>query len=285
MRLRQYFGSRYYYYPKKMAHKALYKINHEGKELNWDNPTTLDEKIHILTASYGKKEAYYADKIQVREYVKKCGFEDMLPEVYGVWKNTEEIDLKKLPKKFVLKTNHASGGDYLVICKSKNSIDWSEKLKKIQECMKINFAKSYCEYHYKYIVPRIFAEELLDDGIEDRMIDYKIHCFNGEPYCIQLISNRASGNIEHNIYDFEWNELDFVTEGMRSDRNWKKPDSLSKMYEAAKKLSEPFQYARIDFYDVYGKAYFGEITLSPAGGNLNYLNDKAQRKLGEMIQL
>lgn len=56
------------------------------------------------------------------------------------------------------------------------------------------------------------------------------------------------------------------------------------MYEAAKKLSEPFQYVRIDFYDVNGKAYFGEITLSP-GGDLHSLNDKAQRKLGEMIQL
>ena len=39
-----------------------------------------------------------------------------------------------------------------------------------------------------------------------------------------------------------------------------------------------FKYARIDFYDVKGKPYFGEITLSPAGGNLYYFNDETEFK-------
>ena len=41
--------------------------------------------------------------------------------------------------------------------------------------------------------------------------------------------------------------------------------------------------ARIDFYDINGKVYFGEITLTPAGGNLRYINQKWQRILGDKI--
>lgn len=284
MKLRQYLGSRYYYYPKKAAHKALYRINH-GVKMNWKSPVLLDEKIHKLITTYGKCEASYADKLKVREYVKSCGYKHMLPTLYGIWKRTGDIDISKLPDKFVLKTNHASGGDYIVICKDKESIDWPTRLKKIQSCLKINFAKNYCEYHYKYIKPCIMAEELLEDGIEERIIDYKIHCFDGNPYCIQLISNRASGRIEHNVYDFDWKELDLISEECHSKRTWRKPDSLEEMYKAAQALSSPFKYARVDFYDVKGRAYFGEITLSPAGGNLHYFNDKAQIILGTMISL
>lgn len=284
MNLRQYFGSRYYYYPRKMAHRALYKINH-GIEMDWDHPVLLDEKIHKLIATYGKNEALYADKVKVRNYVEFCGYGYMIPTLYGIWESTENIDVSKLPDKFVLKTNHASGGDYVVICKDKDSIDWPMQLKKIKNCLRINFAKNYCEYHYKYIKPCVMAEELLDDGIEDCMIDYKIHCFDGNPHCIQLISNRASGYIEHNVYDFKWNELDLISEKHHSKKKWKRPDSLGEMYKAAKTLSKPFKYARIDFYDVRGKAYFGEITLSPAGGNLYYFNEKAQKELGDKIHI
>lgn len=282
MFLRKYLGSRYYYYPRKVAHKALYRISH-GTEMNWESPSTLDEKIHKLITTYGRAESVYADKVKVRNYVEKCGLKELLPTLYGIWENINDVDIDKLPEKFVLKTNHASGGDYIVICKDKTLVDWSTELKKIQSCLKINFAKYYCEYHYKYIKPLIFAEELLDDKKEDRMIDYKIHCFDGKPYCVQVISNRSGNHILHNVYDFDWNELDFVTDGCRSNKKWDCPKSLPGMYEAARKLSAPFKYARIDFYDVKGKPYFGEITLSPAGGNLYYFNKKAQKVLGEMI--
>ena len=55
------------------------------------------------------------------------------------------------------------------------------------------------------------------------------------------------------------------------------------MILAARDLSSKFPTARIDFYDINGKVYFGEITLTPAGGNLHYINKKWQRILGDKI--
>lgn len=283
-KLRSLYGSKYYYLPKKYAHEKLFELQH-GYQMNWESPVTLDEKIHRLTAGYGKAESKYADKILVREYVKNCGLEEMLPKLYGTWNDVKEINLSLLPERFVLKTNHASGGDYIIICKDKADVDWNAELCKIQKCLKINFAKSYCEYHYSYIKALVMAEELLDDGMEERMIDYKIHCFDGIPYCIQVISNRANGHIEHNTYDFNWNELDLISEDVHSSKIWKKPGSLEAMRQASIKLSKPFKYARIDFYDVKGKPYFGEITLSPAAGHLSYFNKKAQKALGDKIHI
>jgi hypothetical protein len=285
MNIKEKMGSKYYYMPRKYAHDRLYSINHNGKKINWKNPKTLDEKIHILTTTYGKRESLFADKVKVREYVAYCGYKDLLPKLYGTWKNTKEINLTSLPKQFVLKTNHASGGNFIVICKDKDEINWEKEFEHLEESMHINFAKQYCEYQYAYINPVVLAEELLDDGKEERMIDYKIHCFNGEPYCIQVNSNRAGKEVKRNTYDFSWNELDFITKERRSDKTWVAPKSLDVMYKAAKKLSTPFKYARIDFYDVDGKAFFGEITLSSAGGNLKFLNNEAQLKLGNMINL
>lgn len=277
------FGSRYYYYPRKQAHMALFKINH-GYEMNWNNPQTMDEKIHKLICCYGKNESIYADKIKVREYVLQSGFGNLLPNVYGIWDNVNKIEYVKLPNRFVLKTNHASGSKYIVFCKDKENFNYKDSYT-LQKAIHINFAKQYCEYQYAYIRPFIYAEEYLCDGFEKRMIDYKVHCFEGNPYCIQVISNRANGEILHNVFNFEWQELDYVRSYVRSSKAWTRPQSLNIMYQASKCLSEPFKYARIDFYDVHGKAYFGEITLSPAGGNLLYFNEKAQVEMGKLIDL
>ena len=49
------------------------------------------------------------------------------------------------------------------------------------------------------------------------------------------------------------------------------------MLEAARILSNPFPLARIDFYIVNDRLYFGEITLTPSGGSHHYLNEAGQR--------
>ena len=55
------------------------------------------------------------------------------------------------------------------------------------------------------------------------------------------------------------------------------------MLKAAEKLGKPFAVARIDFYEIKGKPYFGEITLTPDAGNTTYLTDAAQIQIGKMI--
>lgn len=270
--------------PHKLAHSVLFYLNHRYW-LDWNNPKTYDEKLTwSLANNFGREEAIYADKYRVREYVSRCGFENLLPEIYGIWNSADNIDLKKLPKKFVLKTNNGSGNDCIEICKDKTQMDISKIKKKFKRALNKNIWKNQCEYHYRYIEPLVFAEQLLDDNREERMTDYKIHCFNGTAVCILVCSNRAN-NLKLDYYDTDWNYLDVVPMEMRSGEVVPKPLGLPEMIRAAEVLSNPFPAARIDFYDVNGTVYFGEITLSPAGGNLVYINEKWQYKLGKLMSI
>lgn len=275
-------GSKLYYMPRKRAHTILFENIH-GYKMDWSNPQTIDEKMRwLLVYSYGRREAFFADKYMVRKYIKECGWGELLTDLYGCWKSTREICLNNLPDAFVLKTNHASGG--VLICTDKKKVDWKLELQRIEKRLHINYANRYCEYHYKYIKRRVIAEELLDDGREERMTDYKVHCFNGEPYCIEVVFNRKD-SAKSNYYDLKWNKLDYVTKEHISDKIHDKPRSLETMLQAAKDISAPFPFARVDFYDVKGKPFFGEITLCPSGGNNHEFNETGQREMGKRLRL
>lgn len=149
--------------PRRMAHKIIYFQRHH-KMMNMKAPMEYDEKIHQLMAemydeSYGK----YADKYEVREYVKKCGLEELLIPIYGVWNTAGEIDYVTLPDKFVLKLTHGSGKDFYEICRDKKLLQHELIKRKFEEGMKIKFSRIWCEYHYEKITPRIICEQLLED--------------------------------------------------------------------------------------------------------------------------
>jgi hypothetical protein len=57
------------------------------------------------------------------------------------------------------------------------------------------------------------------------------------------------------------------------------------MIEISRRLSKPFPFVRVDFYDLENKFYIGELTFYPGGG-FNLFNNKVwDYKLGEMLYL
>jgi hypothetical protein len=87
--------------------------------LNLRNPVTLNEKIlyQSLKTDIGLRTKL-TDKWLVREYVKECGFSEILVQLFGVWDRADEIDFDTLPSQFVLKPNHGSGDIIIVRDKS-----------------------------------------------------------------------------------------------------------------------------------------------------------------------
>lgn len=277
-------GNLLYYLPRKTARSIWFAVQH-GYRMDFKNPKTLDEKLNwLLVHSIGPECAVYADKIGVREFVEEKGLGDLLPEVYGVWSHAGEIPLDKLPDQFVLKCNHASGELYYEIVRDKSAVDWPSVLKRLEKMLHTNYAKTHCEYQYGYITPRIYAEEFLDDGREDRMTDFKVYCYYGKPHCIMTCTDR-SRSMKRIFYDPDWNYLDYEEGASPEDAVVEKPKGLAVMLEAAAVLSRSFPFARVDFYDVDGKVYFGEITLTPTNCNIRHLNAKGQRILGELLDL
>lgn len=268
--------------PRQMAHYIIYYFYH-GEPPNFKEPKLYDEKIHwLMTHVYDSSYGKYVDKFLVREYVKSCGLENLLIPLYGVYNAPKEIDYDRLPDEFILLATHGAGENFYVICKDKKQFDISEADKKLSYAMKIRFAKMACEYQYADIKPRIICEKLLKEPENERLTDYKVVCVNGKPERILVCANRNKGR---DYYSPSWEYLEHVAPEYRSGKKEKKPENLDEMLSAARTLSKPFPLARIDFYDVQGKLYFGEITLSPCAGNHPYLSKEGQLEWGGVITL
>lgn len=246
---------------------------------NFNNPKNLSE---YLLAKMIEPEfiryAPYADKILVREYVASKGLSHTLPQTYGVWANAEEINFDVLPNKFALKTNHGCGNH--IICHKKELLDINNAIKKLNKTL--NKTYSITEPHYKHITPRIFAEELIDDGKGELPTDYKFMCVNGEPKCILICSERGENTLPLKcVYSIDWIHLKWV-QNDGQNVNIPKPKHLGEMIEIARILSSDFDFVRVDLYDCPDKVVFGELTFSPAEGILSTFTKEALEEMNPL---
>lgn len=235
------------------------------KDLNVDNPKTFNEKIQYRILKDRKKiYTKLTDKYIVRGYVESKIGKKYLTQLYGVYESTKEINYENLPNKFVLKCTHDCGS--VIICTDKSQIDSNYINKKLKYWLKRNYYYATREYHYKDIKPRIICEEFI--GINNEPpVDYKFHVFNGKNKKIFIQCDEGRfGNHTRSIYDECWNKIDVKYNKSISQNIIEKPQNLEEMIFIAKKLSEEFDYVRVDLYSVEDKIYFGELTFTPAGG-------------------
>ena len=262
----------------------MYKIG-TGKELNINEPSTFNEKLQWLKLN--DRKPYYTtlvDKHLVKLEISKMIGEEYVIPTLGVWEKFEDIDFDALPNQFVLKCTHDSGG--LVICKDKEKFNYNSARKKINKCLRRNFFFTGREWPYKNVKPRIIAESYLDNNGID-LEDYKFHCFNGEVKFILVCRDRFSSNgLTEDFFDIEWNHLDVRrTNHPNSETEIKKPRNYEKMVELAMILSKNIPFVRVDFYDVNGKIYFGEVTFFPASGFERFIPDSFDQIAGEWIKI
>lgn len=255
------------------------------KKLNLKNPQTFNEKLQWLKI-YDRNHQYtqMVDKYEAKKYVASIIGEEYIIPTIGIYNSFDEIDFKKLPNKFVIKCTHDSGG--LVVCKDKNKLDKNNAKKKIEKSLKTNYYYCGREWPYKNVKPRIIIEKYMCTKEQKELIDYKFFCFNGNPKIILVCSERfSSNNMCETWFDDKWNFLDIIESSHRVDKTIKKPINLSKMMEFSKKLSKDIPFVRVDFYEINGKTYFGELTFFPASGFERFEPKEWDYKLGEMLKL
>lgn len=252
--------------------------------LNIDNPKTFNEKIQWLKLYDSIPiKTYLSDKYLVRRWVKdKIGEEYLIP-LLGIYNKFEEIDFKNLPNRFVIKCNHGSG--YNIIVKEKSQLNITDVKNKLNKWMNDNYAfKNGLELQYRNIEHKIIIEKYMDDGTGD-LKDYKFHCFQGKPKLIWVDCDRYR-NHKRNLYDLKWNQLPYIINtNYLSCPSQKKPKLLNKMIELSSILSKGFVYARIDFYIIFEKIYFGEITFTSSSGTDQIKPRHFDRKLASLIKL
>ena len=255
-----------------------------GKKLDLRNPKTMNEKLQWLKL-YNRKSEYttMVDKILVKDYVAKIIGEDYIVPLFGVWDTPEQIDFDSLPNQFVLKTNHSGGNTGVVIVKDKSKIDREAIKEKLKTSLKSDIYARYREWPYKNVQRKIFAEAYLGDDLAD----YKFYCYNGYADAVMICVDRQIGAPKFYFFDKEWNLKRYNKRGKEApaDFTLPKPDGVDKMFELASVLSKDIPYARVDFYNINGKIYFGEITFFPASGFDKNRLPESDALFGEMIHL
>lgn len=254
---------------------------HAGCLPNLENPKKFSEKQQWYKLNDRKPlQEKCADKYEVREYIKSCGYGSLLNEIYGIYEKVEDIDIDKLPKQVVLKATHGSG--FNLIVKDKDNVNWKMWKRIMKSWLNQDIYWSGREWVYKNLKRRIVVEKYLEDETGE-LRDYKFFCFNGEPRFMQLEVGRFGKNKTRNFYDMEWKLMPFGKELPHNpDLHVEKPYAFEEMKRIAKELSKPFTFVRVDLYQVGGKVYFGELTFFPAGGAPDFVPKEYDEVVGNM---
>lgn len=270
--------------------KFFYKLH---RWPDFKHPKDLNEKINWMKF-YGDTSQWpmLADKFAVREFVKKCGLEECLIPLIGKWDSVDEIDWEALPNQFVMKCNNGSGD--VVVCTDKEKLDKESTLLHFRKAFQSPYGILTGEEHYKHIEPCIIAEELLDTSRQPNnsqsLVDYKIWSFDGRPAYIVCYSNRHDKYYcEIGVYDCDWKEhpeyLRYSSHYKPEHKAMPKPASLNDMLHIASLLSKGHPQMRVDLYEVNGKVYFGEMTLTSSGGYMSHFTQSFLSELGELTVL
>ena len=264
----------------KRMYKSKFKI-----PLDLEHPKTYTAKLQWLKL-HDRKDIYtvYADKVAVRDYIAEKLGEDYLVPIFGVYNNVDEIDWNLLPQRFVLKCSHGSGCN--IICTDKSNLDVKNAKTKLTAWMNHSWFWFGREWAYKNITPRIICERFIESSQGETPNDYKFLCFNGEPRLMQLHMNRYKSNYTMDYYDMNWNKTEISKRGTAvSEESAPKLKNFERMKEIARFLAKDTYFSRIDFYDVDGKIYFGEITFFPTSGFSPFDNYEDDLMMGNYICL
>ena len=235
---------------------------------NWNKMPFL-QKLRHYALHLTPEHAKYADKLLVKKLIGDLGIKNLhFAKVIKVFKNNEELILSDLPLNCVIKSNN--GWNDMIIIKNgkiEKMITKGKKLKPIisnfniwkKEAVKPRMKEF--QIHYKFIEPQIFAEEYLEDNLND----YKSYCFNGNIAYIKIykdrFKNKCNFNVDKNFNKTSFNNDNNICSDTKIDNNLKK--NLKKMSKISNFIGKIFEFARIDFYLLNDKIYFGEITLTP----------------------
>jgi hypothetical protein len=276
-----------------ISDKIFYQImfrKHQGYFLKWNKIISLNEKIQFFKL-YDRKAVYQkvADKLYVRDYIKGLiGEEYLVPMLYCT-SDVEKIPWNELEYPCIVKSTHASGHVQVINNVKEHSVKSLNR--KCKQWLKFNYYKSSREWQYSNIQPRIIIEKLLQPKDGDELKDFKFHCINGKVEVIQVDIDRVKCH-RRNLYDTKWNLLPFEWSIFKNNQllwpNGKeipKPTLLDKMITLSERISYKYTYVRIDWYEVEGQIYFGEITLHHGSGYERIVPRKYDILLGSKIDL
>ncbi len=232
----------------------------------WPNvlfPRTFNEKLQARKIfDHRAIFAVWVDKVAVRSFVADMIGVSILPRLYHVTRNPDDIPFHRLPRRYVVKASHGSGWVQLV--RDAESLDRQALIDTCREWLSLNYYDINQEPFYRKVTPRIIVEEFLEDESGEVPNDLKFYVFGGKVRFVQIDVARF-GEHRRNIYDPEWNLLPVKLTVEPCLDGIERPALLGEMIRVAETLAGGTDFVRVDLYESAGRVYFGEMT--PSSGN------------------
>ena len=243
-----------------------------GRDFDLQNPQTLNEKIQWLKLN--EYHDYYpicADKYAMKQWVRDLLGTDKynVPILYHTanWRDISEKNVTQFP--CIVKPNHSSH-DFIIL-RSKEDVNWQQLRRRCHYWLHRDYFMESQELQYRDIPRQIVVEKLLVTKDGKIPNDYKLNYMNGKLEFVYVSYDREGLNARC-VFDENWQVLPFYW-GNSDQKEYvpcpvevPTPKSFDKMKEVGEKIAKFFKYVRVDFYDVDGKLYVGEITLHHGGG-------------------
>lgn len=269
--------------------EAFLKIRYRlqfGEKLNINKPNLFNEKIQWLKLNDRNPDyCCFVDKVRVKEYISTIvGAQYVIP-LLGTWNKPEDIDWDSLPNQFVIKWNHDSGS--IVVCKDKRLFNKETAIQRLKFGKKNNGYWYGREWPYKGVKPILFAEQYMEDSRTNELRDYKVFTFNGKAKLFLVASDRQTKGeeVKFDYFDVNKRHLNITNNHPHAKKEPRLPNTFDVMIALAEKIAAGSYHMRVDFYEVDGKVYFGEITLYHGSGWMFFEPNEWNQIMGDWIVL
>lgn len=265
-----------------LTNKFIKKL---GYYPNFNAPKSFNEKVNFrMIHDRNPLHSQFADKLAVRDYVTQTIGQEHIVPILATYQHVDEIDITKLPQRFVLKCTHDSGSS--IICTDKSRFDLQKAKDKLSFHLLKNLYYITRERHYKNIPAHIICEEYIDlfEQKKRKLVPEtcRIHCFSGKPVYAEIDYTDEDGTEFINLYDTDW-QLQPVSFGYpQMLEPVSEPTQFREMLRLAEILVTPFDYCRADFLMAENKLYFSELTFAPNAGRTVISPLSWDFKLGEL---
>lgn len=225
-------------------------------------PRTFTEKMQVAKLTWRSALLpLFIDKIEAKQFVAQhFGADLVTPSLYA-GDRLPPREARDWPLPFVVKPSHWSGGNFFV--RTEQDRDWDRIEPELDGMLARHYGVGMGEWAYGEIRPRVLVEPFL--GTDGPPPDFKLYTFGGRVAYFSLTEGRLS-ELRYAVYDRDWIQVPVkvATGPVLPPR--RPPAELDRMIAIAEEIGKRLPFCRVDFYEVDGKARFGEITVYANSG-------------------
>jgi hypothetical protein len=239
----------------------------------------------------------FADKVAARDHVALVAPSCRLTQLHAVTTDLRTVERASLPRQFVVKASHASGGVVVVadwaspetatpgptdglvrVAVHPDRLDWDRLCAATDAWLRTPYVGPLGEWAYSQVEPRLLVEELLAADGGGAPIDYKLWVFHGRCRVVETATDRFT-ELTELLFTPAWELIVDLPGDEEAAAQVGPPAALAEMIEIAERLGAGTDFVRVDLYEVEGRVVFGELTNYPGGGD-TVIRPDVDRMLG-----